>query len=105
MRAEFQHSSQSRESVRTSIADSILPAASSLNVLVLHEWLHYPPNVGRGVRTWSLPRRLVRHPGISARCNDGRSFIRASFKGSSNGGSAVANIAVSGACAVEVRPQ
>ena len=80
-------------------------ASRGLSVLVLDEWLHYPPNSGRSVRTWSLLQRLARHPRISALCNDGRSFIRASLKGSSNGGIAVANIAVSGACAVQVRPQ
>jgi len=68
MRAEFQNSSQSGESVRTSIAEPILPAASSLNVLVLDEWLHYPPNSGRGVRTWSLLRRLARRHRVSLLC-------------------------------------
>ncbi len=68
MRAEYQNSSQSRESMRTSIADPIPPAASSLNVLVLDEWLHYPPNSGRGVRTWSLLQRLARRHRVSLLC-------------------------------------
>ena len=68
MRADFQNRSQSRELVRASIADSILPAAYSLNVLVLDEWLHYPPNSGRGVRTWSLLQRLARRHRVSLLC-------------------------------------
>jgi len=68
MRAEHQNSAQSRESVRTPIADPIRPAAPSLNVLVLDEWLHYPPNSGRGVRTWSLLQRLARRHRVSLLC-------------------------------------
>jgi glycosyltransferase involved in cell wall biosynthesis len=37
-------------------------------VLVLDEWLHYPPNSGRGVRTWSLLQRLARRHDVSLLC-------------------------------------
>ena len=42
--------------------------SSRLRVLVLVEWLHYPPNSGRGVRTWSLLQRLARRHKVSLLC-------------------------------------
>jgi glycosyltransferase involved in cell wall biosynthesis len=39
-----------------------------LRVLVLDEWLHYPPNSGRAVRTWNLLQRLARRHRISLIC-------------------------------------
>ena len=42
--------------------------SSRLRVLVLDEWLHYPPNSGRGVRTWSLLQRLARRHRLSLLC-------------------------------------
>ncbi|MGD0921709.1 MAG: glycosyltransferase family 4 protein [Terriglobia bacterium] len=43
-------------------------AGPGLRVLVLDEWLHYPPNSGRGVRTWSLLQRLARRHKVSLLC-------------------------------------
>jgi hypothetical protein len=39
-----------------------------VSVLVLDEWLHYPPNSGRGVRAWSLLQRLARRQRVSLLC-------------------------------------
>jgi len=47
----------------------LLPqAARSLNVLVLDEWLPYPPDSGKRARTWNLLRRLARRHRISLLC-------------------------------------
>jgi glycosyltransferase involved in cell wall biosynthesis len=48
--------------------DEMRVCSSSLNVLVLDEWLYYPPNSGRGVRTWSLLKRLARRHRVSLLC-------------------------------------
>ena len=47
---------------------AIQDAGSGLRVLVLDEWLHYPPNSGRSVRTWSLLQRLARRHRVSLLC-------------------------------------
>lgn len=46
----------------------IQDVSSRLRVLVLDEWLQYPPNSGRGVRTWSLLQRLARRHKVSLLC-------------------------------------
>ena len=46
----------------------IQDVSSCLRVLVLDEWLHYPPNSGRGVRTWGLLQRLARRHRVSLLC-------------------------------------
>jgi hypothetical protein len=43
-------------------------ASRSLRVLVLDEWIPYPPDSGRGVRTWSLLQRLARRHKVSSLC-------------------------------------
>ena len=48
--------------------DSTLTPSRSLEILVLDEWLPYPPNSGRGVRTWSLLQRLARRHRVSLLC-------------------------------------
>jgi glycosyltransferase involved in cell wall biosynthesis len=50
------------------VQDVTHDANRGLRVLVLDEWLHYPPNSGRGVRTWSLLERLARRHNVSLLC-------------------------------------
>jgi glycosyltransferase involved in cell wall biosynthesis len=43
-------------------------AAQRLSVLVLDEWVPYPPDTGKRVRTWNLLRRLAQRHRISLLC-------------------------------------
>jgi len=43
-------------------------ASRSLRVLVLDEWIPYPPDSGKRVRTWNLLRRLARRHRVSLLC-------------------------------------
>jgi glycosyltransferase involved in cell wall biosynthesis len=43
-------------------------AAGRLAVLVLDEWIPFPPDTGKRVRTWNLLRRLARRHRISLLC-------------------------------------
>ncbi len=51
-----------------SVAGAVQPETRSLNVLVLDEWIPYPPDLGKCVRTWNILRRLARRHNISLLC-------------------------------------
>jgi polysaccharide biosynthesis protein PslH len=42
-----------------------MTASCSLNVLVIDEWIPYPPDMGKRVRTWNLLRRLAKRHTIT----------------------------------------
>ena len=44
------------------------PGKRSLNVLVLDEWVPYPPDSGKRIRTWNLLRRLALRHEITLLC-------------------------------------
>lgn len=50
------------------IADRVPPVKEALAVLVLDEWIPYPPDSGKRVRTWNLLRRLAQRHSVSLLC-------------------------------------
>jgi glycosyltransferase involved in cell wall biosynthesis len=48
--------------------NSVRIATDGLNVLAIDEWVAYPPNSGKRVRTWSLLRRLANRHQITLLC-------------------------------------
>jgi len=50
------------------MADRVPPVKEGLAVLVLDEWIPYPPDSGKRVRTWNLLRRLARRHKLSLLC-------------------------------------
>ncbi len=51
-----------------SVARPVVPRPRSLRVLVLDEWVPYPPDTGKRIRTWHLLRRLASRHEIALLC-------------------------------------
>ena len=59
---------QDRDSSLSSVSPGVDSSVEGLNILVLDEWIPYPPDSGKRVRTWNLLRRLARRHDISLLC-------------------------------------
>ncbi len=60
--------SQSTDPCVSSVPSVVNSSVGGLNVAVLDEWIPFPPDSGKRVRTWNLLRRLAHRHNVSLLC-------------------------------------
>lgn len=68
MNAGWEVGSHTRGAIDTPAASGSSAVARRLSVLILDEWIPYPPDSGKRVRTWNLLRRLAPRHNVSLLC-------------------------------------